>query len=148
MTIFADLIILFGKLKTFVLFLSKIFSFVKPIWNFSIWLVKKINIFKKTSHSESVNVSIDSAVEKVGFFAKVKNIMTPRAKLTYWIGDEEVIVYVDHFEQKDKFKLVFREIITGRKVMVNGSNPIIYRLEELKPSDKVEETVIQQNQKY
>lgn len=148
MSIFADLIILLGKLKTFVLFLTKIFSFVKPIWNFTIWLVKKINIFKKTSQLESVNISLETAVEKVSFFTKVKNIMTPRAKLTYWIGDEEVIVYVDHFEQKDKFKLVFREIITGRKVMVNGCNPIIYRLEELKATDKIEETIIQQNQKF
>jgi len=81
-------------------------------------------------------------------FTKISYFIKPRAKLTYWLADEEVVVYVSDFQQKDKFKLIFKELETGRLVMVNSGNAINYRLEELQPSDKIERTLVEQNQRY
>jgi hypothetical protein len=97
---------------------------------------------------EEITYPIAQDDEKVGIFSKINNMIRPRAKLTYWLADEEVIVYVSDFKQKDKFKLVYKELETGRTVMVNSAAPINYRLEELKASDKAEKTEIQQNQRY
>ena len=135
MTIVADLILLLNKLKG-------IFSVFSKVWDGITWAIDKINFLKKTAEV------IEDVVPKATFTQKVKNIIFPRAKLTYWIADEEVIVYVSKFTQKDKFKLMYTEIETGRQVMVNSAQPINYRLEELKASDIIQPTEIQQNQHY
>jgi len=136
MSVLADLRIIIDKTLG-------IFKCIKVLWTGPIWLLGKINIFKKTIKLTEVVIT-----PKVGIIEKIKNVIKPRAKLTYWLADEEVIVYVSTFHQKDKFKLVYTEIETGRKVMVNSSQPINYRLEELKAGDSIQTTEIQQNQRY
>jgi hypothetical protein len=136
MSVLADLRIIIDKTLG-------IFKCIKVLWTGPIWLLGKINIFKKTIKLTEVVIT-----PKVGIIEKIKNVIKPRAKLTYWLADEEVIVYVSTFHQKDKFKLVYTEIETGRQVMVNSSQPINYRLEELKAGDSIQTTEIQQNQRY
>ena len=120
--------------------IMSLFTWIKNI-------LAKLKFWKKTITDVVETVDVPK-VEKVGIVKTVKNIIFPRAKLTYWLADEEVIVYVNKFHQKDKFKLIYTELETGRQVMVNGANPINYRLEELKASDPVLPTEIQQNQRY
>jgi hypothetical protein len=124
----------------------------KPI-EWSIWAFGKISdLISGLKRSKEIVDEMTNVVavdeEKVGIFAKLGNMIRPRAKLTYWLADEEVIVYVSDFNQKDKFKLVYKELETGRTVMVNSAAPINYRLEELRAGDKTEKTEIQQNQRY
>jgi hypothetical protein len=137
MTVIQDLITLATKIKTGILSIMSLFTWIKNIF-------AKLKFWKKTI----IDVVDIPKVEKVGVVKRVKNIIFPRAKLTYWLADEEVIVYVNKFHQKDKFKLIYTELETGRQVMVNGANPINYRLEELKASDPILPTEIQQNQRY
>ena len=120
--------------------IMSLFTWIKNI-------LARLKFWKKTITDVIETVDVPK-VEKVGIVKTVKNIIFPRAKLTYWLADEEVIVYVNKFHQKDKFKLIYTELETGRQVMVNGANPINYRLEELKASDPVLPTEIQQNQRY
>jgi hypothetical protein len=144
MTIIADLFLLLTKIKAAFVAVPKIFYIFVYIWNGFVWAFNKINIFKKTV-KEVVDV-VETIAPTVGFFEKVKNVITPRAKLTYWLGDEQVIVYVTGFRQKDKNTLIYKALDTDRQVMVCGSEPIEYRLEELKAGDPIEATEIQQNQ--
>ena len=137
MTVIQDLITLAAKIKAGILSIMSLFTWIKII-------LSKLKFWKKTI-SDVVDIP---KVEKVGVVKRVKNIIFPRAKLTYWLADEEVIVYVNKFYQKDKFKLIYTELETGRQVMVNSANPINYRLEELKASDPILPTEIQQNQRY
>lgn len=110
------------------------------------WTMK---IFKLLSFVKKVKETTDiDTVVKVGIFKLLSFKIWPKARLTYWLADEEVVVYVDKFYQKDKFKLAFREIISGKTVLVNSANPINYRLEELSPYDTIIETIVQQNQRY
>ena len=85
---------------------------------------------------------------KFHFFQHVEFAIFPKAKLTYWLADEEVVVYITNFKKKDRFSLAYKEIETGRIVIVNSGNPINYRLEQLKPNDQIEHTQVEQNQKY
>jgi hypothetical protein len=140
MTVIQDLITLVTKIKTGIMNIMSLFTWIKNI-------LAKLKFWKKTITDVVETVDVPK-VEKVGIVKTVKNIIFPRAKLTYWLADEEVIVYVNKFHQKDKFKLIYTELETGRQVMVNGANPINYRLEELKASDPVLPTEIQQNQRY
>ena len=117
-----------GKIVTFGKWISSIFS--------------KLRFAKKT-----LDV-VAPVANKIGIFTKIRYFISPRAKLTYWLADEEVVVYVSDFKQKDQFKLIFKELETGRLVMVNGATPINYRLEELKPTDHIEKTHIEQNQHF
>lgn len=142
MTVISDLIILKNKIvsllywsKIFVAGGSKILSFIK---------------FKKSGGaiSDVVDAVVSTTEPKVTIFQKLSFKMFPKARLTYWLADEEVVVYVDKFHQKDKFKLIFRELISGKIVLVNSATPINYRLEQLSPADKIAETVIQQDQRY
>jgi hypothetical protein len=137
MTVIQDLIILATKIKTGILSIMSLFTWIKNI-------LSKVKFWKKTI-TDVVDIP---KVEKVGVVKRVKNIIFPRAKLTYWLADEEVVVYVSDFKQKDQFKLIFKELETGRLVMVNGATPINYRLEELKPTDQIEKTHIEQNQHF
>ena len=137
MTVIQDLITLAAKIKAGILSIMSLFTWIGNI-------LSKLKFWKKTI----TDVVYIPKVEKVGVVKRVKNIIFPRAKLTYWLADEEVIVYVNKFHQKDKFKLIYTELETGRQVMVNGANPINYRLEELKASDPILPTEIQQNQHY
>jgi hypothetical protein len=107
------------------------------LWN----LLGKIK-FKKSSIVEK------PVLKKAGIIKRISYVLKPKAKLTYWLADEEVIVYIDDFKQKDKFKLIFRELLTGRTVMVNSANPINYRLEQLKPTDDIMQKEVQQDQRY
>jgi hypothetical protein len=110
------------------------------------WTMK---IFKLLSFVKKVKETTDiDTVVKVSIFKLLSFKIWPKARLTYWLADEEVVVYVDKFYQKDKFKLAFREIISGKTVLVNSANPINYRLEELSPYDTIIETIVQQNQRY
>ena len=140
MTVIQDLITLASKIKTGILRIMSLFTWIKNI-------LSKLKFWKKTITDVAETIDIPK-VKKVGVIKRVKNIIFPRAKLTYWLADEEVIVYVNKFHQKDKFKLIYTELETGRQVMVNGANPINYRLEELKASDPILPTEIQQNQRY
>jgi len=140
MTVIQDLITLVTKIKTGIMNIMSLFTWIKNI-------LARLKFWKKTITDVIETVDVPK-VEKVGIVKTVKNIIFPRAKLTYWLADEEVIVYVNKFHQKDKFKLIYTELETGRQVMVNGANPINYRLEELKASDPVLPTEIQQNQRY
>ena len=85
---------------------------------------------------------------KFQFFNHLKLAVFPKAKLTYWLADEEVVVYITNFKKRDRFSLAYKEIETGRIVIVNSGNPINFRLEQLKPGDEIEHTLIEQNQKY
>lgn len=85
---------------------------------------------------------------KFKFLKHIKFAIFPKAKLTYWLADEEVVVYITNFKKRDRFSLIYKEIETGRIVIVNSGNPINYRLEQLKPGDEIEHTIIEQNQKY
>ena len=85
---------------------------------------------------------------KFHFLKHVRFAIFPKAKLTYWLADEEVVVYITNFKKRDKFSLAYKEIETGRIVIVNSGNPINYRLEQLKPGDEIEHTIVEQNQKY
>jgi len=85
---------------------------------------------------------------KFQFLKHVKFAIFPKAKLTYWLADEEVVVYITNFKKKDRFSLAYKEIETGRIVIVNSGNPINYRLEQLKLGDQIEHTQVEQNQKY
>jgi hypothetical protein len=132
-TIMEDL----GTFKTRILI---IFSWSKKIFKF-------LSFMKKVKETTEALATIEP-VAKVGIFKSLSFKIWPKARLTYWLADEEVVVYVDKFHQKDKFKLAFREIISGKIVLVNSANPINYRLEELSPHDTITETLVQQNQRY
>jgi hypothetical protein len=106
------------------------------------------SIFSKLRFGKQPLNLIAPTASKIGIFTKISYVISPRAKLTYWLADEEVVVYVSDFKQKDQFKLIFKELETGRLVMVNGATPINYRLEELKPTDQIEKTHIEQNQHF
>jgi hypothetical protein len=129
-TVTADIKILITKM-------GKILNFAK--WISSIF--SKLRFAKKT-------LDVVAPATKIGIFTKISYFISPRAKLTYWLADEEVVVYVSDFKQKDQFKLIFKELETGRLVMVNGATPINYRLEELKSTDQIEKTHIEQNQHF
>ena len=128
-TIMQDLSIAIAKIKN-------AFSLISNVFNF----FKKIFIRKKEI--------IQPAKSKNKLIQHIKLAIFPKAKLTYWLADEEVIVYVKAFSQKDKFKITYTEILTSRVTMVNSAVPINYRLEELKPGDIIEQTVVQQDQHY
>lgn len=117
-----------------------IFSWAKRIFKFLSFL-KKV---KETADP----LSVVETVAKVSIFKTLSFKIWPKARLTYWLADEEVVVYVDKFHQKDKYKLIFRELISGKTVMVNSATPINYRLEEISAKDTITETVIQQDQRY
>ena len=134
-TIMADLLLIVNKLSSGFGKLAAIYQWINPI-------LSKLSITKKAVDT------IAPITNKITIFTKIKYIIIPRAKLTYWLADEEVVVYVSDFKQKDKFKLMFKELETGRIVMVNSGTAINYRLEELKPADKIEHTQIEQNQRY
>jgi hypothetical protein len=131
---------------------STLTAIKKPVTWVIAMLGKVYDLIKGIHQARKIVDEIDYPLvqddEKVGIFAKINNIIRPRAKLTYWLADEEVIVYVSDFKQKDKFKLVYKELETGRTVMVNAADAINYRLEELRANDKAEKTEIQQNQRY
>jgi hypothetical protein len=114
------------------------------ILNFAKWIS---SIFSKLRFAKKT-LDVVAPATKIGIFTKISYFISPRAKLTYWLADEEVVVYVSDFKQKDQFKLIFKELETGRLVMVNGATPINYRLEELKPIDQIEKTHIEQNQHF
>jgi hypothetical protein len=144
-----DMILLWTKIKSIFRFFKFVFGYLS--WPFNIIKNLICKLFKRKTLSENSNIETTPKLfeeKKVTLGQRIKNILTPRAKLTYWLADEEVIVYVSKFTQKDKFKLLYTEIETGRQVMVNSANPINYRLEELKAGDQVEKTEIQQNQHY
>jgi len=85
---------------------------------------------------------------KFKIFEHLTLAIFPKAKLTYWLADEEVVVYITNFKKKDRYSLAYKEIETGRIVIVNSGNPINFRLEQLKPGDGIEHTQVEQNQKY
>ena len=132
-TIIEDLIILKTKIFLFFSWLKRLFKF--------------LSFLKKVKETTDTIATIEP-VAKAGIFKSLSFKLWPKARLTYWLADEEVVVYVDKFHQKDKFKLAFREIISGKMVLVNSANPINYRLEELSPQDTITETLVQQNQRY
>ena len=138
MTVLQDLSTLVSKMKSMYrscgAFLFRFFSSFGKIGN----------IFKR---NKKAFIS-ESKVQKRSIVRKIKDVFTPKAKLTYWLADEEVIVYVTKFTQRDKYKILYTEIETGRQVMVNSAEPINYRLEELKSTDTIQPTKIQQNQRY
>ena len=111
---------------------------------------KAVAVGGNVADPDAAKTIIAEAVKapKVTVVQRIRNLIRPRAKLTYWLADEEVIVYVSAFHQKDKFKLLYTEIETGRQVMVNSAQPINYRLEELKAGESIQATEIQQNQHY
>ena len=154
MGVMADLALIISKIQSALAFIPKAWYIFVWIWQGVKWFFDKINIFRRTVKEvadtvEQVADTIkDVTAPKVTLIGKIKNILTPKAKLTYWLADEEVIVYVSKFQQKDKFKLVYTEIETGRQVMVNSAQPINYRLEELKAGDTIAATEVQQNQRY
>ena len=145
MTVLADLILLGSKLKAVAGIAAKLVDMAKTSWNFISGILSGLRSAKAAI--EQVSESVPE-IQKVGLFTKIKQMITPRAKLTYWLADEEVVVYVSDFQQKDKFKLVYKELETGRVVMVNSADSINYRLEELKSTDQIEKTHIEQNQRY
>jgi hypothetical protein len=147
-----DIFLLFQKISWL---FGKIFGFLKFLLPTVMWIWNKLtSIFGFLKRSKDVlpTSEITDAVvnvsNKVGILKRINYMLTPKAKLTYWLADEEVIVYVDKFNQKNKYSLVYRELQTGRMVLVNAADAINYRLEELKPEDTIEVTVVQQDQKY
>ena len=142
-----DLITFIGKTKS--IFMS-IGSITGSVWNGIKWVASKFKFWGKTiKQIETALPEIKSKPKrKHGIISHVNYKLFPKAKLTYWLADEEVIVYVKAFSQKDKFKITYTEILTGRVTMVNSAVPINYRLEELKPGDIIEQTVVQQDQHY
>ena len=153
MTIMEDILLFFQKISWLFSKVFGIFSFVKPVFswlwqafNSIFWFLKKSKNVLPTSEITAV---VEQAANKVGIFKRINYMLSPKAKLTYWLADEEVIVYVDKFTKKNKNTLVYRELKTGRMVLVSSAAEAInYRLEELKPEDKIEDTVIQQDQKF
>ena len=143
MTVLADLILLSSKLKAVAGIAAKLVDMAKASWDVVVSILNGLRSAKQVISEVSV-----PEIQKVGLFTKIKQMITPRAKLTYWLADEEVVVYVSDFQQKDKFKLVYKELETGRVVMVNSADSINYRLEELKSTDQIEKTHIEQNQRY
>jgi hypothetical protein len=128
-------------MRTLMIKIYSLFSWVKKLF-------KVVSFLKKVkTTTEAISTAVPSDV-KVGFFQNLNFKIFPKAQLTYWLADEEVVIYVDKFQQKDKFKLVFRELISGKTVLVNSATPINYRLVELKSTDKISETVIQQDQRF
>jgi len=124
-------------------------TFKEKIVSVIAWFGNIFTWFKFKKPSEIIEEAVDTVTNnRVTFFQRLTFKIFPKARLTYWLADEEVVIYVDKFHQKDKFKLAFREIISGKIVLVNSANPINYRLEELGPNDKITETVIQQDQRY
>ena len=138
-----DLITLLGKTKSAIAIIGPVAGYV---WNGIKWLLSKFKISNKKKEDPTEVES--KSKRKHGIVSHVKYKLFPKAKLTYWLADEEVIVYVKTFSQKDKFKITYTEILTGRVTMVNSAVPINYRLEELKPGDEIEQTVVQQDQHY
>jgi hypothetical protein len=129
----------------------------KALWNFAPAAVKWVpTIFGWMKRSKEVVDQVAGAVDqvtsivepKVSVLDQLTFMIWPRAKLTYWLADEEVVVYVDKFEQKDKFKLQYRESISRKTVLVNSANPLNYRLEQLSSKDPIAPTEIQQDQRY
>ena len=153
MTIMEDILLFFQKISWLFSKVFGIFSFVKPVlsWLWQaftsiFWFLKKSKDVLPTSEITAV---VEQAADKVGIFKRINYMLSPKAKLTYWLADEEVIVYVDKFNQKNKNTLVYRELKTGRMVLVSSAAEAInYRLEELKASDPILPTEVQQNQHY
>lgn len=127
--------------------ISVIVSWTKTVWA---WIPNILGWFRRSKDvvQQVTDIAESVADPKVSIFDQITFKIWPRARLTYWLADEEVVVYVDKFEQKDKFKLQYRELITGKMVLVNGANPLNYRLEQLSPTDAIVATEIQQNQRY
>jgi len=86
--------------------------------------------------------------KKPKLLTKIHYKMFPRARLTYWLGDEEIIAYIGHFQHHNKFKITYRELKSRRNVVVVSAVPINYRLEQLMPGDVPLDTEIQQNQTF
>lgn len=137
---------------------SDVKTMVSRVWNIFgkmssgiIWLFGKLKFWgKKVQQAEKLIANALPNQTVPIRHSIIKHVMYkifPKAKLTYWIADEEVIVYVSEF-QPNKFKMTYRELMTGRHVIVNSSTQLNYRLEQLKPGDVIKETEIQQNQKY
>jgi len=154
---FEDIKLVIGKILGLPILLFGWIKFIWPIIKWSVLQIKKflryINIFKifKKKDNPIVLVDIDTEnikVEKTGIIKRINYIITPKAKITYWQGDEQITAYISNFSQKDKFKLIYKDLNTGRMVMVNSAEAINYRLEELTPEDPILPTQIQQNQKY
>jgi hypothetical protein len=143
--IFQKISWLFGKTFRFLKFLLPTAKWLWNAFTSIFWFLKKTKDSLPTIEVDNV---VEQATNKVGILKRINYMLTPKAKLTYWLADEEVIVYVDKFNQKNKFSLVYRELQTGRMVLVNAADAINYRLEELKPEDIIETTVVQQDQKY
>ena len=131
----ADLLLIGNKILAGFKSLAILYNWVSPV-------ITKLNWAKKAVDT------VAPIANKISIFTRVKYFISPRAKLTYWLADEEVVVYVSEFKQKDKFKLIFKELETDRLVMVNSGTAINYRLEELKPADRIEHTLVEQNQRY
>ena len=123
--------------------LSTLKTRILTIFSWTMKIFKFLSLVKNVKETTDIN-----NISKVSIFKLLSFKIWPKARLTYWLADEEVVVYVDKFHQKDKFKLEFREVISGKLVLVNSANPINYRLEEIGPRDKITETVIQQDQRY
>lgn len=132
-TIIEDLIILKTRIFSVFTWMGRLFKF--------------FSFLKKVKETTDTIATIEP-IAKAGIFKSLSFKLWPKARLTYWLADEEVVVYVDKFHQKDKFKLIFRELISGKTVMVNSATPINYRLEEINANDTIAETVIQQDQRY
>jgi len=145
MTVIQDLYIaminVFNFFKKVVTFFPWLYNFISKPFRWIWSLLGNIKFKKKEVVDKPV-------IKKAGLIKKISYVLKPKAKLTYWLADEEVIVYIDDFKQKDKFKLIFRELLTGRTIMVNSATPINYRLEQLKPTDEIKTTEVQQDQRY
>jgi hypothetical protein len=131
------------KMGTIMEDLSTLKTRILTIFSWTMKIFKFLSLVKNVKETTDIN-----NISKVSIFKLLSFKIWPKARLTYWLADEEVVVYVDKFHQKDKFKLEFREVISGKLVLVNSANPINYRLEEIGPRDKITETVIQQDQRY
>ena len=127
-SILQDVKTVFTKIKNVLALFANTFKFIKNLWP-----KKNINVTKPRKNK---------------LVQHIKLAIFPKAKLTYWLADEEVVVYITNFKKRDKFSLAYKEIETGRIVIVNSGNPINYRLEQLKPGDEIEHTIVEQNQKY
>jgi hypothetical protein len=148
-TVMEDIQKVSNDIKTFV---SRVWNIFGRIWSLLNWFFTKLKFWgKKVQQAEKlIQSTLPNQIKKPIKHSIIKHVMYkifPKAKLTYWLADEEVVVYVSEFHTS-KFKMTYRELITGRHVIVNSSTQLNYRLEQLKPGDEIKETEIQQNQQY